>query len=299
VNRTAPPNVNDGSNDPPKLRVYANGWGLLELPRLPREKSWTADERLDRIADAGFAGLQADAKYLDGLKRRGLRFCTSARVSVLNDVDPAIRKASESGAECITLHVGWGMESDAETDALVDAVLASAHGHRIPAYIETHRATITQDLWRTCELARRIPEVRFNADLSHYYCGCEMGYQGFDTTIGYLEPILARTGFFHGRISDGQCMQVDVGDGRENVHARNFVRAWRRGMELWLRGARRGDVLIFAPELGPPSSGYSITTRDPAGQVIELSDRWKQSLVLKRLAEEAFALAVASSTAAD
>jgi len=41
--------------------------------------------------------------------------------------------------------------------------------------------------------------------------------------------------------------------------------------------------------LGPPSSGYSITSQTPAGAVVELSDRWAQSLVLKRLAEDAWA----------
>ena len=295
MNRVAPPNVNDCSNDPPKLRAYGNGWGLLELPKLPRERGWSADERLDRLVEGGFAGLQADAKYVDGLRRRGLRFCTSARVSTIADVEPTIAKAADASAECITLHAGWGMESDAEIDALVDAILAASAKHRVPAYVETHRATVTQDLWRTCELTRRIPEVRFNADLSHYYCGCEMVYQGFDATLPYLEPILSRTSFFHGRVSNGQSMQVDVGDGREDVHAQNFARAWQRGMEHWLRAARPGDVLIFAPELGPPSSNYSITYRDArgggAGATIELSDRWAQSLVIKRLAEEAFARA--------
>jgi hypothetical protein len=182
------------------------------------------------------------------------------------------------------------MEGDAEIDALVDAVLAASARHRVPAYIETHRATITQDLWRTCRLTERIPEVRFNADLSHYYCAGEMTYQGFDTTIAYLEPVLARTGFLHGRISNAQSMQVDVGDGgAENPHVRNFTRAWARAMHHWRRQARSGDVLIFAPELGPPSSGYSITYRDDAGELVEISDRWQQSLIIKRLAEQAFA----------
>jgi hypothetical protein len=292
MNLIAPPNVNDGSTDAPKLRVYANGWGLLELPKLPREKSWTADERLDKLVEAGFHGLQADAKYLDGLLKRGLRFCTSARVNTPTDVDAVIRSAAESSAECITLHAGWGMESDAEIDALVTVILDASAKHKIPAYIETHRATIAQDLWRISRLIERIPETRFNLDLSHLYCGGEMTYQGFDVNFERLEPILQRTCFFHGRISNGESMQIDVGDGRDNPHAKNFARAWQRAMEYWLRSARLGDVLIFAPELGPPSSGYSLTYTDPQGTVIEISDRWQQTLVLKRMAEEAFAQAV-------
>src|SRR5688500_9407182 len=60
MNRIPPPRTNDGSDDPPKLLVYGNGWGLLELPTLPREQSWTFEERLDHLVDAKFAGLQAD-----------------------------------------------------------------------------------------------------------------------------------------------------------------------------------------------------------------------------------------------
>ena len=292
MNRTAPRRTNDGTNEEPKLLVYGNGWGLMELPKLPRERSWTFEERLDRLAEARFAGLQADTKYADAVRARGLRFCTSGRVNVPSDVDPLVAAAADARADCVTLHAGWGMESDNEIDALVDAILAASQKRNVPAYIETHRATITQDLWRMGQLTRRIPEVRFNADLSHYYCAAEMVYQGFDTTIDYLEPILERTNFFHGRISNGQSMQIDVGDGVEDKHAKNFARAWRRGMEHWLREAGRGDVLIFAPELGPPSSNYSLTYRDADGTVIEISDRWEQSLVLKRMAEEAFADAV-------
>jgi hypothetical protein len=294
MNRIPPRRTSDDSGDPPKLLVYGNGWGLMELPKLPRERSWTFEERLDRLAEAKFAGLQADTKYADAVRARGLRFCNSGRANTPADVDGIVAAAADVAADCLTLHVGWGMEDDAEVDALVDGILNASHRRNVPVYIETHRATITQDLWRTGELTRRIPEVRFNADLSHYYCAAEMVYQGFDTTINYLEPILQRTNFIHGRISNGQSMQVDVGDGIDDKHARNFARAWRRGMEHWLRGAGRGDVLIFAPELGPPSSGYSLTYRGSEGTLVEISDRWEQSLVLKRMAEQAFADAVGS-----
>ena len=47
-------------------------------------------------------------------------------------------------------------------------------------------------------------------------------------------------------------------------------------------GAGQGDVLPFASELGPPR--YAITTPDG----LEFSDRWEQSLVMKRLAEQAW-----------
>ncbi|MCX7868326.1 MAG: hypothetical protein N2322_00085 [Terrimicrobiaceae bacterium] len=37
---------------------------------------------------------------------------------------------------------------------------------------------------------------------------------------------------------------------------------------------------IFTPELGPPSSRYSITRPGPSGERIELADRWRDTLAL-------------------
>jgi hypothetical protein len=53
-------------------------------------------------------------------------------------------------------------------------------------------------------------------------------------------------------------------------------------MRHWLQNAQPGDVFQFSSELGPPR--YAITT--PDGK--EFSDRWEQSLVMKKLAEQAW-----------
>ncbi len=65
-------------------------------------------------------------------------------------------------------------------------------------------------------------------------------------------------------------------------------------MCYWLESAVPSPVTFsFYPELGPPSFGYSITYLAPNGQLIEVSDRWEQSIVLKRLAEECWSKAQA------
>lgn len=61
-----------------------------------------------------------------------------------------------------------------EVAALVDAILAASSRHNLPIFLETHRATITQDIWRTVQITKRFPEVWFNGDFSHYHCGQEM-----------------------------------------------------------------------------------------------------------------------------
>ena len=74
---------------------------------------------------------------------------------------------------------------------------------------------------------------------------------------------------------------MDVGDG-SGPAAQFFVELWATAMRHWRAGAGPGDVFPFASELGPPR--YAITL--PDGR--EFSDRWEQSLVMKRLAEQAW-----------
>jgi len=281
--------VNDGSTRPPRLAIYGNQWAMGELPRWPNQHPWSFQETLDRMVAAGFAGIQADLNMRGVAADCGLRFATSGRINTPDAAAPLIGGARDAGADCITLHVGWGLESDAEIDALLDAVHAAAAKYDLPAYIETHRATIAQDLWRIGQFVARRREVRFNGDFSHLYCGGEVVYPGFAQVLPHFVPVLERVCFLHGRISNGESIQVDVGEEREHpqhAHVQNFQRLWESSMRHWLARSRPGDILPFAPELGPPSSGYSITYRDDDGTVVEISDRWAQTLLLKRLAEE-------------
>ena len=97
-----------------------------------------------------------------------------------------------------------------------------------------------------------------------------------------MDPVLQRVSHLHGRISNGEQAQVDVGDGSGDT-AQFFVRLWTRAMSYWRKDAGPGDVFPFTSELGPPR--YAMTTLDGK----EFSDRWEQSLVMKKLAEQAWA----------
>lgn len=283
--------INDGSNRSPRLAIYGNSWGLSELPQRPSSETWSFEQVLAKLVEAGFDGMQAGAGEAKLIHKHGLRYCCSARINAPHETDDIFHEATDHGADCLTLYVGWGMESDEEMDHLADEIIGASLQYQLPTFFETHRATMLQDIYRTLRLLERWPKLFINADLSHYYCGQEMTYRGFDVTCHYLTPIWPRVGFIHGRIANGETMQIDVGDGKANPHARNFVWMWEQAMHAWLEKARPGDLFPFTPELGPPSSGYSLTYPGPNGELIELSDRWGQTLVLRDLAREAFAAA--------
>jgi len=82
-------------------------------------------------------------------------------------------------------------------------------------------------------------------------------------------PILDRTSVIQCRISDGDSVQVDVGDGTSEL-AQQWIELWAEIMRRW-------------PASKTPAP-YSI--HDPEGR--ELSDRWEQALVMKKPTELAW-----------
>ncbi len=133
----------------------------------------------------------------------------SGRVNRPEDAQELALRFAAEGMECATVHVGWGLEDDQQAFSLLEAVLDASTRHGVPLYVETHRATILQDMWRTVQFVKRFPEIRFNGDFSHWYTGLEMVYGGFQNKFEFIRPVLERVSFLHGRIGDPGSMQVE------------------------------------------------------------------------------------------
>jgi sugar phosphate isomerase/epimerase len=279
--------VNDGTDNPPRLRTQYNMWALMKLPRDGRE--WTVDERLDRVREAGFGGFEAsaaseaEADELAGkLRDRGLEFGFAAFGTEAKDLKKQVDLAVRMGAQYLTAQVFGAMKGMPEIAATLWEMYEVVNDAGLPLFIETHRGRVTQDLRRTVKVAQRLKRLRFTGDFSHYVVAGELAGEWPEEIWEAFEYLAVRCGNWHGRIGLGEQVQNDIGDGSGEM-ARQFRKLWTIGFRGWLKDARAGDVLPFCAELGPP--GYSITDLDGR----EISDRWQQSLVIKRLAEEAWA----------
>ncbi|MGA0333862.1 MAG: hypothetical protein ACO3N7_04880 [Kiritimatiellia bacterium] len=282
--------LNDGTCEQPKLRVYLNLDNLFDLPP---ESSWPGlegDEALHKLKEDGFEGVQ-----VTDLSPRSdiLPFCGLDRINNVSEVAEVFKQHKDLGDSCITLHLAWGIEDDPEVDALVDAVLEASEQHNLPAFVETHRATITQDMWRTVQLLRRRPELLLNADLSHYYCGQEMVYGDFNQKLCFMQPIFDRTAFMHGRIAAPGFMQAPIENMRAtpimatgNDYFADFKMMWSMAMQGFKTQAGPGDVLIFAPELLTCKFYYARVFPDRDGSLREESDRYEQALLYQQIAKE-------------
>ncbi|HSH09437.1 MAG TPA: hypothetical protein VK995_03560 [Oceanipulchritudo sp.] len=292
--------LNDQSQDSPKLRTYLNLGNIVDLPG---DSSWgnrQGKAAWDQLVVDGYEGVQlCDNGPVPA--DLSLPWCGGDRVNRVAEADPAFALHKDRGDSCLTLHVGWGIEDDDEVFRLVEAVLKASDKYALPAFIETHRVTITQDMWRTVQITRRFPEVRFNGDFSHYYCGQEMVYGGAEMKMDFIEPIFARTGFLHGRIASPGCMQVviDTVSGRPSMavggsdYLAHFREMWTRAMAGFLGMAGPGDVLVFAPEILSPKIYYARVFPDSTGKLVEESDRYAQAHLYAQIARECFAAAQA------
>jgi len=290
--------INDGSSDGPKLQIFLNLDTLLELSPQSLWPGLEGEAMVERLKADGFQGVQ-----VPGANRiAGFPHCGLGRVNTPAEALPLARQHADLGDLCLTLHVGWGIEDDDEAFRLVEAILEASETTRLPIFIETHRATITQDMWRTVQIVKRFPEARFNGDFSHYYCGQEMVYGGEDFMSGvpikmkFMAPIFDRIGFMHGRIASPGSMQMPIDDtsnrpaaamGMANYLA-DFRTMWTRAMQGFLANAGPGDILVFAPEILAPTYYYARVFRNQSDSFVEESDRYEQALLYRQVALECF-----------
>ncbi len=280
---------NDGSGAPPRLRPQQSLWALGKLP-MNAETEWTLDEKFRRVKEAGFEAVECwlteknEREVADALRRHDLRMVLGHRPFNTDQIDETLDRAVRFGADFVFAQPADAFTTLHEVVRLVEHGMSQAAARGIPFFVEVHRNNFTETIPQTLQLIDRVPDIRFTADLSHFVVVGEFYGWEEERAADRMEAILERTSHLHGRISNGEAVQVDVGDG-SGATAQFFVRLWSIAISHWLAGAGPGDVLPFTSELGPPR--YAITL--PDGR--EFSDRWEQSLVMKRLAEQAWQLA--------
>ncbi len=276
-----------------KLHLEINYSSLLNLPETSSGYRKTDAERLTMIAEKGYTGVQGGDPNL--VRAAELRFTDSGSVRKHSDANAVARAAVISKAEAVTVHVGTGFEDDLQMDALLRAILDATQKHQIPIYIETHRATITQDAWRTVQAAKVFPELRFNLDFSHWYTGLEWVYGDMEAKLEFIAPVLDRVRYIHARIGDSGSIQVGLKTPDMERHIAVFESVWTRAMQGFLSTAESSEVLSFVPELLHSSIGYARVFPNASGAYVEESDRWLESWQLAELGKQCFDKALQST----
>jgi hypothetical protein len=256
-------------------------------------------ESFEMIAAAGYDGVGIDlgvtpleeAQALGPLlTRHNLGCLVTAFVKTMDGLGPVLDLARRLDARHVNL-IGQVMPLSAEaTVPVVRRWMEMAAAAGVELQFETHRNSITNDMFATLQLLDAVPEMVICADLSHYVVGREFDCPPDARTEGHIARLLARSGSFQGRIASRQQIQVPFGFPQYAKWLDVFLAWWEAGFRQWRRHGScgstfgsTGGVLNFLCELGPHE--YAMT--GPDGR--ELSDRWEEALTLKSHARRIWA----------
>ncbi|TSB48635.1 sugar phosphate isomerase/epimerase [Alkalicoccobacillus porphyridii] len=253
-------------------------WGMNGL--FEDEKG--TEEKVHLIAEAGYDGINGflpDEREAEQwhrlLDQYNLSFSVNAYPKTVHDLEIFLRSAQEFGkVDFINVQVMRPFLIGEEAVKLLDGMVRISRSIGIPAYIETHRGTITQDLIRTAEYVQCLPELKLTIDLSHYIVAGEM-HTISEEAEEKIQSLLTQTTSIHARVSNGEQIQVDIDEANHQV-LDHFKRWWLTGMRNW-NVHSEDEVLPFVCELGPPPYAIKVGGTEPG-------DRWSQSLEFARIA---------------
>ncbi len=277
-------NTNDGTANLPSLRIDINYGTCDDLPAFSIGPKGDDREKHAVIAKAGFGGIQDGNPEL--CKEFNIQITAHARVNKVGDLKELLPVWKSWNYNCATVHLGWGTESDSEMDELVSYIQQCSFDFDFPIYIETHRATITQDMFRTVEMLKRFPGIRLNGDFSHWYTGQEMVYGGIENKWNFIAPVFDSVRFIHGRIGNPGSIQVDIIDKENLSFVEHFKKMWVKSFVGFLKTAQPGDYICFTIELLKSDIFYARTIKTKNNEEQEECDRWQQALLYKEIIQE-------------
>lgn len=268
-----------------KLLIYQSMWAMER--RRPDGAEWPLERRLEMIRDGGFdgAGVRfADRDYartVTGfLKAHGMSWQAQCYPKTVDDLVPIIETVEELGADHINLQPDVRPHTIEECVPLLEGWRRLGRESGFPVHIETHRDRMTTDLLFTLRILDAFPDLRLTGDLSHYLVGREFAWPISDENHRLMHRILDHCWGFHGRVASREQVQVQISFPHHKAWLDLFLGWWEYGFRSWRRRAPADATLTFLCELGPKE--YAMTGPDG----YELSDRWEEALLLKRLVRE-------------
>ncbi len=274
-----------------KLEIFQSLWAM-ELRR-PHGKERSIEESFEMVAAADFAGIGIDlvaktdigqARKLKHLyDRHGLACSINAFPNTIEELRPVLHMAKDFDARFVNI-IGRVMPiSVADMIPVVRAWITMGAEEGVTVHFETHRNCITNDLFTTLQLLDAVPELTLCADLSHMLVDREFWYPISSENQAFIERLLERSACFQGRIASREQIQVQLSFPHHKKWFDVFAGWWEVGFRRWRQRSEPDAVLNFLCELGPAE--YAITGADG----FELSDRWKEALIMRRRVESIWA----------
>src|SRR5215212_1307166 len=139
---------NDGSSNPPRLRLSHSLWSLTKLPMGGEE--WSLAEKCRRVREAGFEAIECwltdenEAEVTAALRAEGLRLALGHHPFSVDDTRKTVERARRLGADYIFAQPADAFTPEEEAVALIRDGHAHASAEGVPYFLETHRNTCTE-----------------------------------------------------------------------------------------------------------------------------------------------------------
>lgn len=232
------------------------------------------ESQLDSILEAGYVGIETplpdDAQGFGRVvARRGLRLVVQAFPLSVAELEHALARAVEAGAEKLNVHSGRDWWSRQQGLDYFGAAVELAAGSPIPLLHETHRGRLLYSAASTADTLQAVPELRITADFSHWTCVSESLLEDQQAAV---ELAASRTAHLHARVGHEEGPQVS------DPRAPEWSRQVARFEEMWdLVRERCGlEELTVVPEFGPPNY---MPTQPYTGMPV--ADLWDVCLSMK------------------
>lgn len=247
---------------------------------------------LERVKDDGFDGaelflptLHEEPDTLRGLlTAHGLELALSIATEGatpeehLADLERGFDRAAEYRPLLVNGHVGRDIFPFDDNLRIFRAAMRLSEGHGIPFVAETHRRRPTYSAVETRKYLEALPQLRLNADFSHWMVVHESDLHDQPDTV---DLAIRRSRHIHARIGYEEGPQVNDPRAPEwGAHLRTHLRCWRDIVDHCRReGAPR---LTITPEFGPPPYQHTLPyTRQQVADPWELNVAMRDRLLLE------------------
>jgi hypothetical protein len=282
------------------FRVFQSLWAMGGLP-YGDDADWSIAEKIAKVVEGDFDGIEiawippfSPIEAVGRAQAAGVAFglvCMPTSVDEFRSIVDTVRRL-DPGPVYVDLQPNIKVFSVDDGVPYLRECLKISTGAGFRTLVETHRDRMTTDLRFTLQLLDALPEMRMNADLSHFVVGQEFAWPVGEEDQALVRRVVERSDMFHGRVASNQQVQIPIAWEHHRPWLELFLDWWEDGFRLWQERSDPGDDLVFVTEIGPPP--YAIT--GPDGR--EMSDRWDEALLLTQRVREIWQRVDARSTAA-
>lgn len=257
------------------VQYFCSWWGLDHLGLEPM---------LSKIAEGGYDGVEIGIPEDPFLQDDLRRYLEKYNLDIIahqyqadhRDFESYVQSfrtwlevAASFGPLLINSHTGrdfWSLEQNTQ---LVQVAREIEDRYRVSVIHETHRGRFLYSTAASRMYFEHLPDLRINADLSHWVCVSESLLQDQEPIV---EEAISRAEHIHARVGYAEGPQVPDPFAMEwHEELEVFMGWWKRILMRFQKEGR--EFLTITPECGPPPYTWRIPgSREP------LSDFWEVNL---------------------